>query len=112
MRNGATWSQQAKLTANEPAAADKFGRSVAISGETVVAGALHNDAGTNSGAAYVFVRNGATWSQQDKLTASDAATDDFFGHSVAISGETAVVGATGDNDALSPGITISSIGCC
>ena len=45
------------------------------------------------GSAYVFVRSGGVWSQQQKLLAADAAADDTFGHSVAISGETVVVGA-------------------
>ena len=49
--------------------------------------------GGNAGSAYVFVRSGTTWSEQAKLTASDAADDDSFGYSVAVSGDTAVVGA-------------------
>ena len=50
-------------------------------------------AGINQGSAYVFVRSGGVWSQQQKLLASDAAAGDAFGCSVAISGETVVVGA-------------------
>ena len=51
--------------------------------------------GTNSdqGSAYIFVRSGATWSEQQKLTASDGAASDQFGWSVAISGDTAIIGA-------------------
>ena len=52
-----------------------------------------DDQGENSGAAYVFHFDGTTWAQQAKLTAADAAADDYFGHSVALSGDTAVVGA-------------------
>ena len=97
--SGATWSQQAKLTASDGAAFDQFGRSVAISGATVVAGAFEDDdAGSDSGSAYVFVRSGASWSQQQKLTASDAAAGDGFGVSVSISGDAAVVGAFRDDD--------------
>ena len=72
-----------------------FGNSVAISGETVVVGAQFDDgaAGFEQGSAYVFVRSGGVWTQQQKLEASDAAAGDVFGFSVAISGETVVVGA-------------------
>ena len=84
--------------ASDAAAADQFGNSVAISGETVVVGAPLDDgaAGPNQGSAYVFVRSGGVWSQQQKLLASDAAASDKFGNSVAISGETIVVGARFD----------------
>jgi hypothetical protein len=69
---------------------------VAISGDTVVVGASQHDgaAGRAQGEAYVFVRSGGVWSEQQKLLASDAATADVFGVSVAISGETVVVGAS------------------
>ena len=100
VRSGAAWTQQAKLTASDAAEGDNFGRSVAVSGETAVVGASANDdAGSNSGSAYVFVRSGAAWTQQAKLTASDAAEGDNFGRSVAVSGETAVVGASANDDA-------------
>ncbi|MCH7984763.1 MAG: hypothetical protein IIC28_12430, partial [Chloroflexi bacterium] len=100
VRNGTSWSLQQKLAASDAAAGDTFGNSVAISGDTVVVGApLDSDAGTDSGSAYVFVRSGTSWSQQAKLTAGDAAAGDFFGVSVAISGDTVVVGAPFDADA-------------
>jgi len=96
---GATYAQVAKLTASDAAESDGFGRKVAIDGETVVVGA----SGENSqrGAVYVFRTSdgGATYAQVAKLTASDAAEDDFFGVSVAIDGSTIVVGASGDDDA-------------
>ncbi len=94
-RTGATWTQQQKLTASDGATFDHFGVSVAISGDTAVVGAYKNDIDGNAdqGAAYVFTRSGATWTQQQKLTASDGAADDYFANSVAISGDTAVVGA-------------------
>ncbi len=93
VRSGTAWSQQAELTASDAAVNDRLGWSVAISGSTVVVGAPNKN--SNTGAAYVFVRSGTAWSQQGKLTASDAAVNDTFGWSVAISGSTAVVGAPG-----------------
>jgi hypothetical protein len=94
VRNNGVWTQQARLSAADGAAGDEFGFSVAISGETIVVGSYRNDAlGTNSGAAYVFIRSGTTWTQQQKLTAADGAGSDEFGVSVAIGGETIAVGA-------------------
>ncbi len=92
--NGTTWTQQAKLLASDGAAIDKFGQSVAIGGDTIVVGAYQANAPlSNGGAAYVFVRSGTTWTQQQKLTAGDGTADDEFGNSVAIKGDTVVVGA-------------------
>ncbi len=95
VRSGATWIEQAHLFASDGTAADQFGWSVAISGETIVVGALYHDttAGGYAGSAYVYVRNGTTWSEQAQLFASDGAAIGLFGSSVAISGETIVVGA-------------------
>jgi len=99
VRSGANWTQQQKLTASDPAASDEFGFSVAIDGDTIVIGAVHKVVGINQdqGSAYVFVRNGATWSQQKQLIISDGLTFDQFGVSVAISGDTIVVGAQADD---------------
>jgi len=98
-RSGSTWSQQAKLTADDGAAGDLFGIRVALSGVTAVIGAARDDdKGDNSGAAYVFIRSGTTWSQQAKLTAADGAANDRFGTRVALSGNTAVIGAILDDD--------------
>jgi hypothetical protein len=99
VRNGTTWTEQQKLTATDGTAGDEFGWSVAIAGETIIVGAHFDDNGTNTdqGSAYVFVRNGTTWTQQQKLTASEGAAGDEFGYSVAIAGETAVVGSLLDN---------------
>jgi len=90
--------QQATLTAADGAEFDELGTSVAISGPTIVVGAPSATIGSNfdQGAAYVFVRPGSTWAdatQAAKLTASDAASGDRFASSVAISGNTIVVGA-------------------
>ncbi len=98
VRSGSTWSFQQKLTADDGAANDIFGRSAAIAGDTIVVGAASAD-GTSTidqGAAYVFTRSGTSWSQQAKLTAVDGGALDFFGDSVAIAGDTVVVGATED----------------
>jgi len=100
VRSGTTWSEQAKLTANDAALGDQFGNSVALSGDTVAVGAFRSDdAGFFSGSAYVFVRSGSSWKQQTKLTANDAAEGDEFGGSVALSGDTVVVGSRDDDDA-------------
>ena len=92
--SGGTWTQQAVLLASDGAVADKFGYSVAINGETIVVGAFNADAPlSNQGAAYVFVRSGTAWTQQQKLTASDATADDQFGNAVAITGDLILAGA-------------------
>ena len=93
--NTGAWSQQAKLTASDGAADDYFGQSVALAGDTALVGADRADVGGNAdqGAAYVFVRSGTSWNQQAKLTASDGAANDYFGYSVALAGDTALVGA-------------------
>jgi hypothetical protein len=88
------WDQQAKLLASDGVMWDRFGYSVAISGDTVVVGAFHDcDNGASSGSAYVFRYNGSKWVEEAKLLPSDGAAQDWFGHSVAISGDKAVVGA-------------------
>ena len=99
VRSGAIWSQRQQLTAVDGTAGDEFGWSVAISGDTVVVGAAYDDvsANANQGSAYVFVRSGDTWSQQQQLTAADGAAFDAFGNSVTITGDAVVVGATNDD---------------
>ncbi|MCH8304486.1 MAG: choice-of-anchor D domain-containing protein, partial [Candidatus Marinimicrobia bacterium] len=88
-----------KITASDAAAFDEFGESVSISGDYAVVGTpFDDDNGTNSGSAYIFKRTGESWTQEAKLLPSDAATDDFFGFSVSISGDYAVVGGQGDDD--------------
>ncbi len=96
---GSTWTQQAKLNASDPAEDDQFGRSVSISGNTILVGAILKDTSSldDSGAAYVFQRSGTSWTQQAKLEAGDPDDYHYFGVSVAISGDTAIVGAYGDS---------------
>ncbi len=99
VRSGTTWTQQQKLLPSDPAAGDNFGLSVAVSGNTALIGAdANDDVPFNSGSAYVFVRSGTTWSQQQKLLAPDAAGGDLFGGHVALSGDTALISATGNDD--------------
>ncbi|MCX6606665.1 MAG: FG-GAP repeat protein, partial [Acidobacteria bacterium] len=105
-------TQRAYLKASNTGASDYFGYSVAISGDTVVVGApleSSNATGVNgtqsdnsaiyAGAAYVFVRSSGsgTWTQQAYLKASNTEASDYFGQSVAISGDTVVVGAYGES---------------
>ncbi len=110
VRNGIAWVQQAYLKASNTGADDRFGVSVAISGDTTVVGAFTEDSNAigvngdginnsalNAGAAYVFVRNGTTWSQQAYLKASNTEGGDQFGFSVAISSNTVVVSANNED---------------
>ena len=119
VRSGVTWVQHAYLKASNPGVQDAFGESVAVSGGTVVVGAPwedsnatkvdgpDNDLALNAGAAYVFTRSGATWSQQAYLKASNTESGDLFGLSVAISGDTVVVGTPGE-DSDARGVTRGS----
>ena len=99
---GVVWDEGVKLTASDGDSYDNFGISVAVDGNTIVVGASGYDGEdadgntrTNSGAAYVFTKDQGTgvWSQVAKLTASDGAALDYFGHSVAVSSDTVLVGA-------------------
>ena len=97
-RSGTSWSQQAKLQSSDIQASDKFGKAVAIDGDTMVAGAHFEDTGgSQAGSAYVFTRSGTSWSQQAKIQASNAGAGDQFGISVAIEGDTIVAGANGED---------------
>jgi hypothetical protein len=92
-RQQGQWAQTARLTASDGAKRQQFGFAVAASADTVVVGAP-NDGGRGeaAGAAYVFERGAGQWTQAAKLTASDAAAASLFGSTVAISGNTIVVG--------------------
>jgi hypothetical protein len=110
VRQGSAWEEKARLISttafSDSYGGERFGTSVAISGDTVIVGTprdRNSARGVNprqrdraaelSGAAYIFARTGDAWSRQAYLKASNADADDFFGYSVAISGNTAVVGA-------------------
>jgi len=93
------WSEQAKLTASDGAALDRFGSAVAISsGHALVGSPFDDDGADRTGSAYVFSRNGSDWVEQAKLLASDAERWDIFGMAVALSGDTAIVGSRLDDD--------------
>jgi hypothetical protein len=99
IRSGQNWTQQQKLTVSDGMAFDHFGWSVSVSadGNTIVVGAPYSTMSTKKeqGSAYVFMRSGGKWTQQQKLIASDGMTGDRFGWSVSISsdGNTIVIGS-------------------
>jgi hypothetical protein len=116
VRNGTEWVQEAYIKASNPDELDFFGTALSISGDTMVVGAYnedssakgingdqHNDDAMDSGAAYVFVRNGTTWTQQAYLKASNSRVVFHFGYSVSISEDTIVVGAP-DDDSNATGV--------
>jgi hypothetical protein len=96
-RQGGIWVEQQKLIASDGGAGDIFGESIALNGSTLVIGAEFDDiAGNNEqGSAYVFERRGGTWSEQQKLTASDGSAGGVLGASVGISDSTIVVSSLG-----------------
>ncbi|MCC2618192.1 FG-GAP repeat protein [Aestuariibacter halophilus] len=93
-RTASTWSQTQMLTAFDGKAGDGFGQSIALTEQFLVIGAPRSDAPLqDSGAAYVYHRDQHRWRFQGKLTAKDGAEGDLFGISVAIDGDTLLVGA-------------------
>jgi hypothetical protein len=95
--NVSTGAQLHKLIASDGAAGDNFGRSVAISGNYAIVGAYtDDDKGSNSGSVYIY--NVTTGAELHKLVAEDGAAGDYFGYSVAIDGNYAIVGAYQDGD--------------
>jgi hypothetical protein len=93
-RSGDTWTQEAILTAHDPSFLEYMGSSVSLSGDTVVAGAIRDaDHGYESGAAYVFIRNGGSWTEQAKLASEGTSAEDRFGWSVSISGDMLAIGS-------------------
>jgi hypothetical protein len=97
-RSGTSWTQQQRIQSSDIQTSDYFGVSVAISddGNTAIVGAHYED---NTGSAYIFTRSGTTWSEEQKIQASDKQGGDQFGWSVTISGDgnTAIVGALGED---------------
>lgn len=105
-RSGSTWTEEQKIEAPVPTSNEWFGQSVSISndGNTVAVGAPGRDSQGLDGAVYIFTRTAGTWTLQDTLVASDAAANDKFGDSVALSGngDNVIIGATRETTAGSP----------
>ena len=98
-RTGSNWTQEAKLLASDGTINDFFGSSVCVSSSDILIGAHgDDDNGNQSGSAYVFTRTGSNWTQQAKLLAPGGAAGDYFGWSVSLSGNSAFIGADGDDD--------------
>ena len=127
LRSGTSWTQQAYIKAPNAEASDSFGNNLALDGDTLVVGAWAEDSSqttitngttasgdnsaTDAGAAYVFLRSGTSWSQQAYLKAPNAEAGDVFGGSVAISGDTILVGArweASNQTSITNGATASS----
>jgi hypothetical protein len=102
-RSSGVWSQQAFLKASNAGASDHFGTSVALEGDTLVVGAPYedsfgagdqgNNAASNAGAAYLFTRSNGSWTQLAFLKATESSGGDYYGSSVAVDGDTLMVGA-------------------
>ncbi|MBW1820792.1 MAG: FG-GAP repeat protein [Deltaproteobacteria bacterium] len=94
--NGSSWVEEQKLIASDSEFGDHFARSVSINDNKVLIGAWSND--ENKGSAYVFKYNGTSWIEEQNLIASDGEEDDFFGWSISIDGDNALIGAPKDDD--------------
>jgi hypothetical protein len=93
VRNGVTWTSEAKLTPTDDALL--FGYSVSLSGNTALIGAAGTE--TNTGSAYIYTRVGTLWNQQVRLVSPQPKQNGSFGYAVALDGNMAVVGAFGEN---------------
>ncbi|MEM6822558.1 MAG: FG-GAP repeat protein [Verrucomicrobiota bacterium] len=99
VNNGAEWVQETKLIALDGKSGDAFGYSVSLSGDVALIGASGaDDRGSNSGSAYIFMRDGSSWNQVKKISAGDGESGDRFGTSVSIDDDTALIGAYRDDD--------------
>jgi FG-GAP repeat/PKD domain len=95
-RSGTLWSEEGKLGASDGAVNDQFGGSVMLDGDSAAVGAwADDDSGSESGSAYVFIRTGTAWTQEDKLIASDGQYEHQFGTGVALEENTILVGSPG-----------------
>jgi hypothetical protein len=95
VRSGGSWIEEQKLVASDGVTEDKLGYAVSLDGDRALLGASGKD--TSRGAAYVFVRSGGSWTEEQKLVASDGALDDHFGVSVSLAGDRALLGAYWDD---------------
>lgn len=99
VRDGSTWTQHLKLISPDGQADDRFGRGVALSGDTAIISAMNHDAnGANTGALYVYKKNTSGWDYTSKVVAKSSMPDDKFGWNVGLSNGVAVV-ATPNHDA-------------
>jgi hypothetical protein len=97
---GTAWVEEEQLVAPDAAAFDLFGNAVAIDGDTIAVGTFgDDDLGPASGGVHVYSRQSGQWLHTQKLLPATGGTQDLFGSSVALRGDTLVVGATGDDDA-------------
>ena len=98
VRSGPNWLAQARLVASDPVNEVHFGYSVALQGDTALIGAPRDaDGGERTGSVYVFTRSAGVWSQVAKLKAPDGTAGDWFGRSVALGGNVALIGAPYDD---------------
>jgi hypothetical protein len=111
------WAYMQTINASDKGAGDGFGNSVAISGDCAIVGAMledHNATGgaslNSAGSAYIFKRNGSTWTQAKKIVAKDREASDMFGVSVSISGDYAIVGAYNEDQDQTGGNTLNNSG--
>ena len=114
-----TWTEQAKLYANDPASSDNFGVSVSLYDDTALIGAfLDDDKGTDAGSVYVFTRSPFTspsatsvlWNEQTKLYANEPSDSSWFGRSVSLYGNTALIGSPKYVDTSTTRKALTSIG--
>ncbi len=115
--DGSSWAQKQKIVASDRAYQDYFGYSVSISDNYIIVGAYSEDENASgsdtksaAGSAYIFYNNGSNWTQQQKIVASDRAADDYFGASVSISGNYAIIGAYQEDENASGTNSLSSSG--
>lgn len=104
VREGTVWTQQAEIHPSDPIGSRFFPSSIALSGDTLIAGRAGGGGlyeTNDAGAAFVFVRTGSSWTQQAKLVAADGQYAARFGHSVALDGDVALIGA--NKDSITPG---------
>ncbi|HVV96339.1 MAG TPA: FG-GAP repeat protein [Rhodanobacteraceae bacterium] len=94
-RSDGTWTQSQKLTGSDEGPSDVFGYSVLVQGSTAFVGAYGNNG--FQGAVYIFTESGGTWTETQKLTADDGASNTYFGYAIAVSGTNLLVGAWGSN---------------
>jgi trimeric autotransporter adhesin len=113
-REGSAWAQEAYVKASNPEESDYFGRDLDVSGDVLVVGARQegssatgvdgdeaSNAATSAGAAYVFRREGTSWSQAAYVKASNTDASDYFGAAIAASRDTIIVGAKGEDSSAS-----------